>query len=132
MFAKEKDVKILQEISLSRTHEFNRMRFFQILSNLVVNGIKYHDSQKKDRFVAIQLRDDQQFLFLEVEDNGVGIPSHNKEEIYEIFKKFHSDQSLGSGIGMYIVKKSIFALGGEINYTSSPQGTAFKVKIPTA
>lgn len=124
-------VDLQVHIVTTRPHATFKTYLYQILSNIIINGIKYFDPQKNERFVKLNIRDDSKNLLITIEDNGIGIPAENKEAVYEIFKKFHSDNALGSGLGMYIVKKSIKTLGANIDYESSSKGTKFEITIPT-
>ena len=47
-----------------------------------------------------------------------------------MFTRFHPDIHSGSGLGMSIVKKQIDYFNGEINFTSSKEGTKFNIIIP--
>jgi len=124
-------VRFQSEVSLTRQHRTSRIRLYQIISNIAGNGIKYHDPKKKDCFVSIKITDNANDLLIEIEDNGIGIPAKDKSDVYKMFKQFHSDNSLGSGLGMHIVKKSVDALDGKIDFKSSSQGTIFSLVIPT-
>ncbi|MFG1492377.1 HAMP domain-containing sensor histidine kinase [Halobacteriovorax sp. ZH4_bin.1] len=125
------NIKFSTDVDLSRGHFSQKLRIFQILSNIIVNAVKYYDVNKDEPYVNVEIHDDYNNLYIKVSDNGVGIPCEEKSEVYEQFVRFNEDKSIGSGIGMYIVKKSVDNLGGTIDFSSSSQGTTFKVIIPT-
>ncbi|CAN5473578.1 hypothetical protein BH23BAC1_BH23BAC1_20760 [soil metagenome] len=63
-------------------------------------------------------------------DNGLGISDHNKEKIFNMFKRLH-DHVEGTGIGLYIVKRIIENAGGKIEVESKlNKGTTFKIFLP--
>ncbi|MBQ4837244.1 sensor histidine kinase [Pseudoalteromonas luteoviolacea] len=107
-----------------------RVRYKQIIENLVSNSFKYKDAAKKQCFVTVTLKDnDHDGIMLEVEDNGVGIPKTYHHEVYDMFKRFHPQLSSGSGLGLAIVKKHVDKLKGYINFDTSDQGTRFTIHI---
>ncbi len=126
------NIKFSTDVDLSRGHSSQRVRVFQILSNIIVNAVKYYDVNKSAPFVNVEMHDDYNNLYIKVADNGVGIPCNDKSEVYEQFVRFNEDKSIGTGIGMYIVKKSVDYLGGTIDFTTSNEGTTFKIVIPTS
>ncbi|WP_412475824.1 MULTISPECIES: sensor histidine kinase [Pseudomonadati] len=126
------NIRFSTDVDLSRGHSSQRVRVFQILSNIIINSVKYYDVKKDLPFVNVEIHDDIDNLYITVADNGVGIPCESKSQVYEQFVRFNEDKSIGTGIGMYIVKKSVDYLSGTIDFTSSDQGTTFKVIIPTS
>jgi len=67
-------------------------------------------------------------VFVEVEDNGVGIPA---ERMPHLFKAFFTTKAQGTGLGLSIAKKFAEAHGGAIAVSSQPQqGTIFRVTLP--
>jgi signal transduction histidine kinase len=67
---------------------------------------------------------------IRIEDNGVGIDPEVVPRIFEMF--FHqAENSLGTGLGLYIAKEAVSKMGGQINVTSEPKSwTRFMVEIP--
>ncbi len=62
-------------------------------------------------------------------DNGVGIEEQVKPKIFNMFYR-GSNQSKGSGLGLYVVKQVIDRLKGSIHVESIPGETSFSVIIP--
>lgn len=108
----------------------HRVRLVQILSNLVSNGIRYHDPAQALRRVHVTVSVREDVLHLEVADNGVGIPPQHREVVFEPFSRVHPDSAAGSGLGLPIVRKHVAALDGTVTLTSSPAGTTFAVELP--
>lgn len=66
-----------------------------------------------------------------VYDNGVGVDNDIRPKLFNMFFK-GNDRSSGNGLGLYVVLKSVHALGGEINMESVPGSyTKFIVRLPT-
>lgn len=99
-----------------------------IFYNLLSNAIKY---QSPDRPLKITVSA-QAMSFgktaIEVTDNGLGIDLKNQEkDVFKLYKRFHSHVA-GKGLGLYLVKTQVEALGGKISVQSQlDNGTTFKM-----
>jgi signal transduction histidine kinase len=102
----------------------------QILDNLISNAIKYSDAKKDSSYVCIRTFSDANRFYIQVEDNGLGIPTVKQPEVFGMFKRFHQENTEGSGLGLYLVKKHIFRLQGQISFESSEKGTTFFISLP--
>jgi signal transduction histidine kinase len=99
-----------------------------IVQNLVENAIKY--SRDQDPFVHIRVFKQDECAILEVEDNGQGIPLEHQSRIFEMFYRA-TDNATGSGLGLYILKRSLDRLKGTIDIRSVENaGSTFTVKLP--
>jgi signal transduction histidine kinase len=99
----------------------------QILWNLATNGIRAMPDGGRLR-IAARLGPDDTDAFLEVQDDGVGIP---EDELETIFQPFHSRFAEGTGLGMAIVYRIVNDYGGEIRVTSTlGAGTTVQVRLP--
>lgn len=99
-----------------------------IVQNLIENAIKY--SSKKSPFVHIRVFDESDLIIIEVEDNGQGIPEEHQSKIFEMFFRA-TKNATGSGLGLYILKRSLGRLNGTINLRSELGiGSTFTVKLP--
>ena len=90
------------------------------------------DATKDSGFIDIVVNSAENFVTVEIEDNGAGMDEdfiNNK-----LFKPFQSTKSgKGMGVGAYQVKEYITSLGGTVSVSSQPDiGTTFKLKIPTS
>jgi signal transduction histidine kinase len=106
-------------------------RLDQILRNLVENALKFSPSETQVD-VEAQVRDD--WFQLAVTDHGVGIPP---EDLPRIFDRFHQAGQVmtrereGAGLGLYITKRLVEAMGGTISVASVPgQGSTFRIWLP--
>lgn len=112
---------------ISDNFEFlaSKTQLFQVLNNLIGNGIKYHDKHAGNiEISAIKTIDE---IEITVKDDGPGIEDKFHSKIFEMFgtanKKSRTDST---GIGLAIVKKIITQNGGKITINSAPnQGTTF-------
>lgn len=74
--------------------------------------------------------DDHTLLTLRVEDDGKGIPSDQVERLFLPFER-GDKSSLGAGLGLYLARKWVNKLGGQVNFSESTRGGAcFTVSIP--
>ncbi len=101
-----------------------------ILRNLLSNAIKYRDRNKEQNTIVISANQQESSWHLTVEDNGIGI---KEEYIDNVFKMFYraTDQSEGSGLGLFIVSESVKKLNGTIDIQSNyGEGTYFRITFP--
>ena len=104
---------------------------YQIIFNLVENGIKYNTPGGS---LTITLQRSGDMAILRVSDTGVGIPADAVSHVFERFyrvDKARSRQSGGSGLGLAIVRSIIERNDGEISLQSTVgKGTTFTVEFP--
>ena len=104
---------------------------YQIIFNLVENGIKYNHAGGSAHVTARHTQDEAELL---VEDTGMGIPQDAIEHIFERFyrvDKARSRQAGGSGLGLSIVHELVERNFGTIEVSSKEgEGTKFTVRMP--
>jgi PAS domain S-box-containing protein len=105
----------------------------EVVTNLVSNAIKYTPNNGE---VSIVLRPRRADILVKVSDSGWGIPLHAQDQI---FSKFFRAQNIvkrettGTGLGLYLVKGLLDALGGKIWFESAEgEGTTFSFTLPRA
>ena len=94
----------------------------RIINNIIGNSVKYMDKTRKT--VQLRVLDAGDFIQVEIEDNGKGIPAKELGVIFERFYRADASRNSaqgGSGIGLSIVKKIIEDHGGRI-WASSKVG----------
>jgi signal transduction histidine kinase len=100
-----------------------------ILQNLIENAIKY-SRKDKDPFVNISIYKKEQFIIIKVEDNGQGIALDHQSNVFGMFYRAN-DNTKGSGLGLYILKRAVERLSGVVELQSTPnKGSIFTVKLP--
>lgn len=104
---------------------------YQIIFNLVENGIKYNVPNGK-LIVSVHRQEDE--AILTVRDTGIGIPEESLKHIFERFyrvDKARSRKSGGSGLGLSIVRNLVERNHGQIHVESAiGQGTTFTLTFP--
>jgi signal transduction histidine kinase len=111
--------------------EGGRMRL--VLSNLLVNGVRYADASKRDRWVRLGASCGDGTLRIEVQDNGVGIAREDHERVFRYHERGGGGpgKPKGSGLGLTIVREAVMQLGGETSLTSAPgSGSTFQITLP--
>ena len=107
----------------------DRTRLKIILHNLVNNGVKYADFEKKAE-LNIDFNETADKWKLTVSDNGVGIEDKYLSKVFNMYFRA-TDTVGGSGLGLFIVKEVVDKLGGSIRVKSElGKGTAFVITLP--
>jgi PAS domain S-box-containing protein len=108
----------------------DQWRISEIFRNLISNAIKYRQLISNTPEVMVKIHVDHLRADISFSDNGIGIDEKNLTRIFEMFYRA-TEQSDGSGIGLYIVKNAVEKLGGQISVASKPlQGTRFSIILP--
>jgi signal transduction histidine kinase len=120
------------EITISQTEEFQTdlYRISIIFNNLISNAFRYSDTQKERCFLKIKGEVNQEKACVFIEDNGIGIAEEHQQKIFDMFYRA-SENSKGSGLGLYILKETLEKINGTIKLTSEVgKGTLFYLEIP--
>lgn len=111
--------------------EIDRDRLRMALDNIIDNADKYTEPGKR---ISMRLHKRAKQLYIEIEDEGVGI---NKADFSKLFQKFSRiDNPLsvevgGSGLGLYWSKRIILMHGGDVRVKSRlGHGTTFTITLP--
>lgn len=109
--------------------DLTRMKI--ILNNLLSNAIKFHWLDNgRTPFVHITLKAEEKNYIIMVTDNGRGIPEAHISRIFEMFYRA-TDETQGSGLGLYILKESVAKLGGKVQaFSKLEKGTTFHIILP--
>lgn len=103
----------------------------QILNNLVSNAIKYSPSGGR---VVLSVRTEDGFMKISAEDEGIGIPEEERENIFERYHRVDSSSTRrisGTGLGLFITKILVEAQGGTIGLESTlGEGSLFYFTLP--
>gem|GEM_PF-1493650 len=106
----------------------NRTHALHLFSNMITNAIKYNQSAAP--WVEIGT-DGWEFY---VRDNGIGIKSQHQQQIFELFKRLHSQEEYeGTGVGLSLCQKIISIYSGTIKVESEyGTGSTFRFSLPGA
>jgi len=100
-----------------------------LFQNLISNAIKYQRTNT-DSFVKIEIETNYSGATIKVSDNGKGISAEYLDKIFEMFFRA-SEDSYGSGLGLYITRQVVEKLHGKIDVESVfNEGTIFTVFLP--
>lgn len=103
--------------------------FGRVVSNLIINGVQAVEEGKTPQ-IKVWLWMTEQAVFLEISDNGKGIPEELRDKI---FIPNFSTKSTGSGLGLAIAKSGVETAGGKIWFeTDFGKGTTFYLTFPIA
>jgi signal transduction histidine kinase len=110
--------------------QWDRSRLEQVVTNLVDNALKYGPGKPLE--LHLQVRDG--LAVLTVSDQGIGIEAHNLTRIFNRFERAVSERNYGGlGLGLYISREIVEAMGGSIRVESQPSvRTSFTVELPCA
>lgn len=133
ILAAEKGVELRREINKNATVLCTEDGLFQIVYNLVENGIKYN---RDGGFVTVTLGENGGAARITVADDGIGVPENELTKIFDRFyrvDKARSRAAGGTGLGLAIVRDTALLHGGSV--TAAPReggGTVFTVTLRLA
>lgn len=125
-------------ISVETTHDdvtvkADRERLAQVIDHLLDNAQKFGGPSGQ---ISIEMGKADGFAELRVRDQGPGIAAGDQERIFERFVRLGdvmTRSGQGAGVGLFIAKRSIDAMGGSIGVKSAPgAGATFNITVPLA
>ena len=109
----------------------SRKRLDELVFNLIDNAVRYN---KADGSVAVSVKNTEANIIFAVSDTGIGIPSEERDRVFERFyrvDKSRSKRDGGTGLGLAIVKRVAMLYGAEIRLESEENvGTTVSVRFP--
>ena len=130
MSSSTENINITTNVNQTASFKSDKSRLNIVLSNLISNAIRYHNPSEPNPFVNINVEINDKEAQIIVADNGVGIRKDLQQKVFEMFYRV-SENSQGSGLGLYIVKETIDKLNGNIQIESEPGvGTKFTISMP--
>src|SRR5690606_29672941 len=107
---------------------FDRTQLIRVVTNLVKNSIQSIEQKQPDvPRIDIFVRREGKHAVISVTDNGIGVPEHERECIFE--PQFTTKTS-GMGLGLGMVKNIMETYQGAVAFTSTPEETTFTVSFP--
>ncbi len=128
----DKGLKVEKEYAKGTASiESDRQMIRIIFQNLLSNAVAYTPPQGK---ISIQIINQDTGVRIAIGDSGCGIPQNAKAKIYTKFFRADNARAIktdGTGLGLYITKSIVEALGGTIGFESKEgEGTVFSVDLP--
>jgi signal transduction histidine kinase len=121
--AEAKGVKVEVEAAPARL-EADGSLLTAALVNLVKNAVQ---ASPQGARVRVTGRAEAARYAIEVHDAGPGIPEAERERIFE---PFFTTREKGTGLGLPLARKIVRAHGGELEFTSTPGDTTFRLTLP--
>ena len=125
------DKKAIELILLSQqkiTMETDQYKLSQCIYNILTNAYKFTEPNGK---VTIEYKEVGDELFIEIQDTGAGITQEDKKRLFEAYYRGkNSNNTIGEGIGLYVVKENLNKINGKIEVESViGKGSKFIIKI---
>jgi signal transduction histidine kinase len=109
----------------------DRDKMIQVVTNLLSNAVKY---SPEGGTITARTRADDEGVHIEIQDEGIGIPTEALESIFDRYARVESPATRtiqGTGLGLPIVRQIVKIHGGSVWATSTPgEGTVFHVTLP--
>ncbi|TVQ65466.1 MAG: hypothetical protein EA360_09460 [Balneolaceae bacterium] len=107
-----------------------RVTIEMLFNNLISNAVKYQPKNQIPK-ITVESFTSEKYHHFRVSDNGIGIPEEYQNEIFQLFKRLHTDEEYkGSGLGLAICKKIVTQHGGHIGVISRPgEGSTFEFTL---
>jgi PAS domain S-box-containing protein len=125
----ESEIAIESDFSAVAEIQYNLSYMESIFLNLLTNAIKYRSAKRKPE-VSIVSTNENGKVILKFSDNGLGIDMDKfGDKLFGLNKTFHGNDE-AKGVGLFLTKTQIEALGGSITAESEPgKGTTFIIKF---
>lgn len=129
--AETRNIELIFESFRQVTADVDEIKLGQAISNLIDNAVKYN---RENGFVRVSLDADQEYFYIRISDNGIGIPEESLPHIFDRFyrvDKARSRETGGTGLGLFITRSIILLHYGVIKAESTDgEGTTFTIRIP--
>ncbi|KAA0805432.1 HAMP domain-containing sensor histidine kinase, partial [Bacillus sp. AY2-1] len=107
----------------------NNRLLYRAISNIISNALQYNTAGTT---VFVSLIEDKSKVYINIIDNGIGIPEDMKQSIFDAFVRVDDsrENNGGSGLGLTIAKHIVEKHGGSINLDSTKKKTHFCISLP--
>jgi signal transduction histidine kinase len=105
----------------------------QAFDNLINNALKYVEPGAEPR-VTISAEQDGDLVCVSIADEGIGIPEHELDAIFDEFHRGRAAEYDGTGLGLSIVKRAIMRHGGSVRArpNSGGKGLVIEARLPAS
>ncbi|AOT73245.1 hypothetical protein Gferi_21020 [Geosporobacter ferrireducens] len=130
LLIENESIKIkMKDVKKGLFSNVDREQMKRILDNILENSKKYAETNKLE--ITINIFEEHAYVVLEISDNGCGVSEDKIPHIFEQF--FRGDESRnikeGNGLGLYIVKYLVNAMGGSVDAENS-NGLTIRIRLP--
>jgi PAS domain S-box-containing protein len=125
----EIDAKVTVDFTRARTVLYPSIYIESIFLNLLSNALKYH-SPKRRPVIHVESWCENDTVYMKISDNGLGIDLvRHGHQVFKLRKTFHAHAE-SRGVGLFMIRNQIEAMGGEINISSEVEvGTTFLINF---
>ena len=128
---KKEGVDIKTNINVTNDLFTDETLLTSALQNLLDNAVKYKNTRAIQPYAMIEAHNFKEGVAISISDNGCGTPKEMQDKIFDMFFR-GNEKSTGSGLGLYMVKKAVEKLNGDINFTSEVGvGSVFTLYLPS-
>lgn len=128
---KKEGVDIKTSINVTNDLFTDETLLTSALQNLLDNAVKYKNTRAIQPYAMIEAHNFKEGVAISISDNGCGTPKEMQDKIFDMFFR-GNEKSTGSGLGLYMVKKAVEKLNGDINFTSEVGvGSVFTLYLPS-
>ncbi|GAB6044842.1 hypothetical protein JCM11957_04400 [Caminibacter profundus] len=129
---KNYNIEVLAELKPIKIKGYKN-EFMQVILNIISNAKDAIEEKRKkignfQGKIKIKTRKDNDKIFIEIEDNGGGIPKEIKERIFEPYFTT-KEEGKGTGMGLYMVKEIIERMNGKIEIENTSKGAKFIITL---
>lgn len=130
LLSENESIKIkIKDVKKDLFSTIDREQMKRLLDNILENSKKYAETDKLE--ITINIFEEHAYVVLEISDNGCGVSEDKIPHIFEQF--FRGDESRnineGNGLGLYIVKYLVNAMGGSVDAENS-NGLTIRIRLP--
>ena len=129
--AYSENVDIMTRIDITNDLITDEVLLTSAIQNLLDNAVKYKNTRAVKPYAMIEAHNHKNGVVISISDNGCGTPKEMQGKLFDMFFR-GNDRSTGSGLGLYMVKKAVEKLNGDINFTSEAGvGSVFTLYLPS-
>lgn len=128
--ARDKNINFKIDVPKDLTVKVLPAYLQSVIHNLITNAMKYGITAEK-RNIFVTAKKDVKNIVVSVRDEGVGIDMEKYgDKLFRLGSRFHASMDSGHGMGLYITKQQVEAIGGHIEVESQVnKGTTFKIYL---